>query len=67
MGRPGKPPHAFHWVSLDTTYACGGIKIVANTGYIVEACPIYRRFEGRFLKDVIAELQKKKVFRQVVN
>jgi len=35
---------------LNTGYACGGI--VSREGYIVEACPIFRRWVGKALREL---------------
>lgn len=42
------------WYWLNTTYACGGIRVA--DGLIVEACPIYRKWLGKPMLEIIAYL-----------
>ncbi|MBN1887245.1 MAG: hypothetical protein JW850_04625 [Thermoflexales bacterium] len=48
-----------HWYWLNTTYACGGVA-TDKGGIIVDACPIYRRWKGRPLEQVMEDLRRRR-------
>ena len=49
---------------LDTSYACGVVAAQEETGVVVAACPIYRRFVGQPLNAVIRRLRAQGRFRR---
>ena len=46
------------WYWINTTYACGGLATDAR-GFIVIACPIYRRWQGQPLERLLAYLKQR--------
>jgi hypothetical protein len=51
------------WFWLNTTYACGAV-VTNSQGVIVSACPIYLKFKGRHINDVIRGLRRNRTLRE---
>jgi hypothetical protein len=44
---------------ITTSFAVGGILVSDKTGVVIEAAPIFRRYEGRLLENVVADVERR--------